>query len=371
MNRINFLVTFAVSVVATILVVDFQAHAAAPPTPQGLITAKEFLDLPGTTIPDLTNSAKFPNNPDIVNYPARFEWPTGPDDATPPPADVRNSYGIQIIGYFYPPVTGQYRFAIASDDNSVLYLSTDSTPANKSAICLEAGWNTVRNWDDQTAGRARALIAAGTPDERWNNQSKPIALTKGQIYYIEALQKEGGGGDNVAVAYRTDGTWPTVAGGDLPILGSELSTFDKTSGPLSIITQPQSQTIGENQPVTFKVEANGTPPYSYQWQRAPSCSSTFTDIVDATNQTYSITAVLAADNGAKFRCNVTNAAGSLASNAATLTVTNDTIPPTIVKVTGSGKFNRATIVFSEPVTAASAGAMANYQFTGTPSLSIS
>src|SRR2546427_662288 len=152
MKRINFLATSAVSVAATILLVNFQAHAAAPPTPQGFITAKEFLDLGGTTIPDLTNSAKFPNNPDIVNYPARFEWPTGPDDATPPPGDVRNSYGIQIIGYFYPPTTGQYRFAIASDDNSVFYLSTDSNPANKQLRCLEAGWNTVRNWDGQANG---------------------------------------------------------------------------------------------------------------------------------------------------------------------------------------------------------------------------
>src|SRR6266699_4636676 len=175
MKRITFLATLSVSMAATILLVDSQAHAAAPPTPQGFITAKEFLDIGGsTTIPDLTNNAKFPNNPDIVNYPARFEWPTGPDDVTTAPADVRNDYGIQIIGYFYPPVTGQYRFAVASDDNSIVYLSTDSNPANKSAICAEAGWNTIRNWDDQTAGRGRALIAAGTPDERWNNQSKPI-----------------------------------------------------------------------------------------------------------------------------------------------------------------------------------------------------
>ena len=35
--------------------------------------------------PDLTNSPKFPNSPDITGYSPRLEWPTGPDDATPPP----------------------------------------------------------------------------------------------------------------------------------------------------------------------------------------------------------------------------------------------------------------------------------------------
>src|SRR5262245_5777153 len=277
MKRITFLASIAALVAASLLIVSFPARAAAPPRPQGFITAKEFLDIGGTTIPDLTNNVKFPNNPDNVNYPARFEWPTGPDDATPPPGDVKNSYGIQIIGYFYPPITGQYRFAIAADDNAVLYLSTDSNPANKVRICIEAGWNTVRNWDNQDSGRGRALVDMGTVDERWNNQSKPITLQSNVVYFIEALQKEGGGGDNVAVAYRTDGTWPTVAGGDLPIPGSQLSTFDKTNGPVVIAIHPQSQTVGENQPVTFRVEANGTPPYSYQWTRNG------TDITGATN----------------------------------------------------------------------------------------
>src|SRR5947208_581765 len=119
------------SVAAAFLISGFGLKAAAPASAQGVITAKEFLDIGGTAIPDLTNNAKFPNNPDLEFHPARLEWPTGPDDATPPPGNVKNNYGVQVIGYFYPPANGQYRFAIASDDNSVLYLSTDSDPAHK------------------------------------------------------------------------------------------------------------------------------------------------------------------------------------------------------------------------------------------------
>src|SRR5262245_49823053 len=91
MKSINILAPLAVSVAATVLLVGFQARAAAPTTPQGFITAREYLNLTGTTLPDLTNNAKFPNSPDVVDYPARLEWPTGPDDATPPPGDVKNN----------------------------------------------------------------------------------------------------------------------------------------------------------------------------------------------------------------------------------------------------------------------------------------
>lgn len=364
MNKHNRATLLAASVAAALLIPGFGLKAAAPSSPQGFITAKEFLDINGTAVADLTGNAKFPNSPDVVDYPARLEWPTGPDDATPPPGNVKNNYGVQVIGYFYPPAAGQYRFAISADDNAVLYLSTDSNPANKVQLAVEAGWNSVRNWDGQETDRSRALVDVGTADERWNNQSKPITLAANVPYYIEALMKEGGGGDNVAVAYRTDGTWPTVLGGDLPIPGSQLSTIDKTNGPISIMTHPLSQAVGENQPVSFKVEANGTPPYTYQWTRNG------TDILDETNQVYTLAAAPLSENGAQFRCRVSNAGGSITSNPATLTVTSDTVPPTITKVTGSATFNRATIVFSEPVTAASAGTLANYQVTGTPALAI-
>src|SRR6266498_2388618 len=123
-------------------------NAAAPTAPQGVITAKEFLDIGGgTAVADLTNNAKFPNSPDVVDYPPRFEWPTGPDDFTPPNGDVKNNYGVQMIGYFYPTTTGPHTFYICSDDNSILYLSTDANPANKKLIARETVWSTVRQYD--------------------------------------------------------------------------------------------------------------------------------------------------------------------------------------------------------------------------------
>ncbi len=74
------------------------------------------------------------------------------------------------------------------------------------------------------------------------------------------------------------------------------------------------------QSVTFTVGASGAAPLSYRWQRNT------VDIPGATNTTYTIAAVSAADNGAQFRCIVTNSAGSATSNAATLTVTGNGAP---------------------------------------------
>lgn len=60
----------------------------------------------------------------------------------------------------------------------------------------------------------------GTGDET----SQTVSLLAGQSYYIEALYKEGGGGDHVEVAWRKEGD-QTPAGTLQPIPGSLLSTY--------------------------------------------------------------------------------------------------------------------------------------------------
>ncbi|HKS36827.1 MAG TPA: hypothetical protein VJW76_06535 [Verrucomicrobiae bacterium] len=209
------------AVAATLLVPVFSLDAAAPTSPQGVITAREFLDIGGgTAVADLTNNAKFPNSPDLVAYPARFEWPTGPDDATPPAADLKNNYGTQIIGYFYPATTGPHTFYLAADDGAVLYLSTDSDPANKKLIAVETAWSPVRGWESTAGGSVLESKNSSTyTGSQWPGGGTAINLTQGQPYYIEALAKEGIGGDNLAVSIDNS----------LPISGAQLSTIDRAS----------------------------------------------------------------------------------------------------------------------------------------------
>src|SRR5438270_380056 len=91
----------------------------------------------------------------------------------------------------------------------------------------------------------------------------------------------------------------------------------------AITTQPASQMVTADQTATFTVTATGTAPLSYQWQRNG------TAIGGATAASYTTPATTAADNGDQFTVVVSNAAGSVTSNAAALTVNSAPVAPTI------------------------------------------
>src|SRR5688572_891935 len=330
------------------------AQVAPAATPQGVISVREFRPT-DAGIASLTNLPSFPNNPDLIDHALSFEWPAGVDGA-PPVSDVKNNYGVQILGYFYPPTTGNYTFAIASDDNGLLFLSTNADPANKRLIAQENEWNGVRNF----SGTDRRTLVDATAG-RYNNVSVPIALTANTPYYIEAIMSEGGGGDNLAVTYTTDGSFPEA--GAEPIPGSQLRSFDRADGPLTLTTSPTSQTVPAGSFVSFSVGVpNGTPPYTYEWLRNG------TPITDANGlpiggTRYSIPRVDATDNGASFTVRITNPAGSITTPAAILTVTTDTTAPTMSKVTSSDSFDQVIITYSEPMNDA-AIVPSNYTISG-------
>jgi len=82
-----------------------------------------------------------------------------------------------------------------------------------------------------------------------------------------------------------------------------------------ITTQPANQSVAPPATATFSVTATGASPLSYQW------SKNGTTISGATSSSYTTPATACADNGAQFVVVVTNSAGSVTSNPATLTVT--------------------------------------------------
>jgi len=82
----------------------------------------------------------------------------------------------------------------------------------------------------------------------------------------------------------------------------------------TITTQPANQTITAGQTATFSVVATGTAPLTYQWQKNGSAVS------GATATSYTSPVATTADSGELFRVVVTNSAGNVTSNSATLTV---------------------------------------------------
>jgi uncharacterized repeat protein (TIGR03806 family) len=88
----------------------------------------------------------------------------------------------------------------------------------------------------------------------------------------------------------------------------------KTPAP-TITVQPTDAVVAEGQKATLHIEATGEGPLRYQWSRNGSA------IPGATSPRYELPAPKAADDGAVFRCVVSNALGKTRSRKAAVSVT--------------------------------------------------
>lgn len=128
--------------------------------------------------------------------------------------------------------------------------------------------------------------------------------------------------------------------------GGQLWRIDYTTAQAPTITQhPASQTVSVGQAATFTCAASGATPLSYQWRRND------VNISGAQAASYTLNNAQLSDNGARFRCFVSNSFGNALSNEATLTVVSNQ-PPT------------ATITAPAANTLYSGGETINYAGTG-------
>lgn len=284
-----------------------------------------YLGIGGGAVSDLTGNPSFPNSPSLETIQSIFEAP----------AEFAENYGQRMRALLLPPVTGNYTFWIASDDGGALFLSSNDNPASKVQIATVNSWTSSREWTKEP-----------------NQQSATnIFLTAGQRFYIEALQKEGGGGDNLAVRWRLpDGTI------EEPIPNHRLLIFGL--GPPIISQQPANTTVVEFGPASFSVRLQRMIGATFQWHRngAP--------IDGATNATYLLESTVLGDSGSSFFCAITNSLGFTNSTSAILTVLADTTRPTLAAAGNAGDLEVAFVTFSEAVEAASATNAANYALSG-------
>ncbi len=130
----------------------------------------------GNAVSDLTKSTGFPHNPTVKFYiNTAFELRSNYGD----------NYGSRARTMLVPSVSGNYTFWVASDDSSELWLSPSSDVANKTLIAYVSGWTSPRQWTRFAS-----------------QQSAPISLVAGQVYYLETLHKDGASLDNLAVAWQ-------------------------------------------------------------------------------------------------------------------------------------------------------------------------
>ena len=140
------------------------------------------------------------------------------------PQDVADNYSRRLVGQIVAPTTGTYKFWIASDDASRLYLSTTSAAAQKAQIATVSGYTSFQAWD------ANASQASAN-----------ITLTAGQSYYMEVQHQEGGGGDHVSVAWQGPG-------------------FSRTPITLSQPENTAPRFVRLATPATTRTEADGSEP---------------------------------------------------------------------------------------------------------------
>ncbi len=269
-----------------------------------------------------------------------------------------------VSGYFIPKVTTNYVFFVSSDDDTDLYLSTDSTAANKSLIAQETGWSNSRQWLS-SAGNSQLPQKRSdqwSPDTFSFPYAGGIPLVAGSNYYIEAVHHQGTGGDNLAVTFSFAGDNDPTDGSAPLLTGSLIAGFFIDGGTVSITNQPHNVTVVEGNKASFSIGVQASSPFVfYQWQRGGA------PIAGATGSAYNTPLLFhALDDQAKLTVVVSVPAGQVVTSVvATLTVQADTTPLVLTETPGVVQNNitgytEIGLVFNKPITTSSASNLANF-----------
>jgi Fn3 associated len=311
-----------------------KVFAVKPSAISSVITAATFIDsaafifFPGTVKQELYSGATRANleNPNYTNSPTLFRYLTSFET----PSAQGSSYAERISTLFVAPQTTSYVFFLASDDDSDLFLSTDSNPANKFLIAQETVWSNSRQWltsgGNSVLASKRSDTFAGTTWPGGNT----ISLTAGVQYYLEGVHHQGSGGDAFAATFKFAAS-PDPANGDAPLLTGNLlgvNAFNNTY--ITLTSVPQDVTVNPGTNAAFSVSAVSgflgdapgyvPPPIYYQWQSLPFGALDFANIPGATNTSHTTPLLSGANGDTLFRAVLTTVGNFTNSPAARLSV---------------------------------------------------
>ena len=129
--------------------------------------------------------------------------------------------------------------------------------------------------------------------------------------------------DTGATTLGESGTsYRVVVSNSLGSVTSSAALLTVTPAPVApaITVQPSDQTVTAPATATFSVTASGTAP-AYEWQSSGDGGATFVPVAGAPSQpTLALANTTPAQSGQRYRVRVSNAAGSVTSDAALLTV---------------------------------------------------
>lgn len=175
-------------------------------------------------------------------------FPKAPDEKTIiTTLDVtrtKDNYVQRIFGFLHPPKTGKYKFAIASDDFSELWLSTNENPSKAVLICSLGQWSTRNDFQQSPA-----------------QVSHEIEMKEDRKYFVEIVHVQMKGDDFLQVVWSTPGMprseFETIS-------TNSISLFDKDNGTLhNYDTVPYSPACNSRprHRHSSRTEVNSTPRY--------------------------------------------------------------------------------------------------------------
>jgi hypothetical protein len=230
----------------------------------------------------------------------------------------------RVTGWFIPWTDGNYTFYVSGDDDTDLFLSSDATPNNKTIICQEPSWSGYNSWTN--AGSSTNDTPQKCSDT-WTNGAgvapnpSGVALTAGNLYYIEAVLHNGTGGDGL-------GVYAKLFADAAPSNGT-LSTLTAESNNIVLITYPLPPTLAflpglsptnviaaQGNDAFFFAGASGNSEFQphYQWQKYG------TNVPGANGTSFTMSAVQNADNGTPVRVIASVPGLSITSSVATMTI---------------------------------------------------
>ena len=240
--------------------------------------------------------------------------------------NVADNYSRRLTAFLKPATTGDYTFWIAGDDDCRLYLSTDGYQASKVQIAAVNGYTSFQSWD-----------------QGGSQKSATIPLVAGKVYWIEAQQQEGGGGDHVSVAWSGPGISrvaipstvlvPTAPGINFSIPGP---TFPNTGPTISNVVD---RTINEDSStgvISFTIGDAETDPASLVVSASSSNNTLVPNaniVLSGSGAARSVTVTPAVNQSGSATITITVSDGTLvASDTFVLNVTNVNDAPTITSI---------------------------------------
>lgn len=187
-------------------------------------------------------------------------------------------------------------------------------PGNPTSPAITAQPTPISVVVGQSASFSAAATGTAPLQYQWQKNGGAIAGATGSSYSTPATALDDDGASFSVVVSNSAGSTSSNA--------ARLTVVATAVVP-TIIDQPSSATINAGQTATFAVLASGSAPLTYVWHKNGA------SIAGASDSSYTTAAAVSADDGAVFTVTVSNSAGTITSNGASLTVTAAPIAPGI------------------------------------------